>query len=51
MHIHTSIQYFLRCFSDVFLVAISAREYINGVASVWDADGILMFSEVGCKLV
>ena len=35
---------FLRCSSDVLSVAISAGEHIYGVASVWDADGILMFT-------
>ena len=42
---------FLRCFSNVLFVAISTGEHINGVASVWDADRILMFSEVVRKLV
>ena len=42
---------FLRCFSDAFFVAILSGEHINGVALVWDAGEILMFSEVGCKFV
>ena len=42
---------FLLCFSNVLFIAISAGKHINGVASVWDANGFLMFSEVGCKIV